>query len=114
MASVIYPDNLDIGRHRVVGQKMARDHLRKILNSGRLSHAYLFSGPPGIGKKALGLAFAEVINGISNLTELGQFTFSKKSSWFTHPDIHLFIPLPTGVSRSELTDRVALLAGDPY
>ncbi len=110
----MYPDNLDIGGRRVVGQKMAREHLLKILNSGRLSHAYLFSGPPGIGKKAIGLAFAEVINGISNLTGLGELTFSKKSSWFTHPDIHLFIPLPTGVSRSELTDRVALLAGDPY
>ncbi|HKI45974.1 MAG TPA: DNA polymerase III subunit delta' C-terminal domain-containing protein [Balneolales bacterium] len=114
MTSITYPENLDIGGHRVVGQKMARNHLLRILNSGRLSHAYLFSGPPGIGKKALGLAFAEMINGINNLTGLGALAFSKKSSWFTHPDIHLFIPLPTGVSRNELTDRVALLAGDPY
>ena len=114
MSTVTYPDNLNIGENRIVGQKMAREHLLRILNSGRLSHAYLFSGPPGIGKKALGLAFAEVINGINNLTKLGDLAFSKKSSWFTHPDIHLYIPLPTGVSRSELTDRVALLAGDPY
>ena len=114
MTDFNYPDNLNIGGKRVVGQNMAREHILKILKSGRLSHAYLFSGPPGIGKKALGLAFAELINGISNLTDLDDFAFSKKSSWFTHPDIHLFIPLPTGVSRNELTDRVALLAGDPY
>ena len=114
MAQITYPDNLDIGGRRIVGQQAAREHILKILHSGRLAHAYLLSGPPGIGKKALGLAFAEVINGINNLTDLGASAFSKKSSWFTHPDIHLFIPLPTGVSRSELTDRVALLAGDPY
>ncbi len=114
MREISYPADLVIGNRRLVGQEQARSHVHKILQSGRLGHAYLLSGPPGIGKKALALAFAELINGVSNLTDLGERKFSKKSSWFTHPDIHLFIPLPAGAGSRELADRLALLAEDPY
>ncbi|MGM0546265.1 MAG: ATP-binding protein [Bacteroidota bacterium] len=104
----------DFGDHRLVGQSFAREQIDRIIHSGRISHAYLFSGPPGIGKTAFALAFAELINGVDNLTNLGSQSFSKKSSWFTHPDIHVFLPVPTGVSVEELRERLELLREDPY
>lgn len=104
----------NFGDQRLVGQNFAREQIERIIHSGRVSHSYLFSGPPGIGKMAFALGFAELINGINNLTNLGSQTFSKKSSWFTHPDIHVFLPVPTSVSVEELRSRLELLREDPY
>lgn len=104
----------DFGDRRLVGQQFAREQIERIVKSGRISHAYLFSGPPGIGKTAFALAFAELINGVDNLTDLGGQAFSKKSSWFNHPDIHVFLPVPTSVSVEELRNRLQLLKEDPY
>lgn len=104
----------NFGDRRLVGQSFAREQIKRIIHSGRISHSYLFSGPPGIGKTAFALAFAELINGVDHLTNLGDQAFSKKSSWFTHPDIHVFLPVPTGVSVEELRERLELLREDPY
>lgn len=109
----------DFGDRRLVGQSYAREHFQRIVQSGRISHAYLLSGPPGVGKTAFALAFAEIVNGIDNLTALDSQAFSKKSSWFTHPDIHVFLPLPTSVITNndvaaELRPRLEMLRDDPY
>lgn len=102
------------GNRRLVGQSLAKEHIQRIWESGRISHSYLFSGPPGVGKTAFALAFAELINGIDHLTEIGEQALTKKSSWFTHPDIHVFLPVPTNVSVDELRERLELLRQDPY
>ncbi len=104
----------EFGDRRLVGQSFAREQIKRIIHSGRISHSYLFSGPPGIGKTAFALAFAELINGVNHLTDLGSQAFSKKSTWFTHPDIHVFLPVPTNVSVEELRERLELLREDPY
>lgn len=104
----------DFGDQRLVGQKKMRNYLTRIIKSDRISHAYLFSGPPGVGKTAMALSFAEILNGINNLTDLGDQAFSKKSSWFTHPDIHLFLPVPTNYSVDNFRERLELLNKDPY
>jgi len=104
----------NFGDRRLVGQNFAREQINRIIHSERISHSYLFSGPPGIGKTAFALAFAELINGVDHLTDLGNQAFSKKSSWFTHPDIHVFLPVPTDVSVEELRERLELLREDPY
>lgn len=103
-----------LGNRKLIGQEKARDQLMKVMESGRLGHAYLISGPSGVGKTAFALTFAEYVNGIDNLTDLEGAVRSKKSSWFTHPDIHVFIPKPTTVKFSEVRERLELLADDPY
>ncbi len=106
--------NINFGNRRIIGQDRAKEQVERILESGRISHAYLISGPSGVGKTAFALTLAEAINGIDNLSDLGEFKTSKKSSWFTHPDIHVFIPKPTTVKTEELRDRLELLSKDPY
>ena len=102
------------GNKKLIGQQRAKDQIQKIVDSERISHAYLISGPPGVGKTAFALGFAEWVNGISHISELGPQASSKKSSWYNHPDIHVFIPKPTTVSFSEVRERLDLLAKDPY
>lgn len=106
--------DFDFGDERLVGQQLAKEHIERLIASGRISHSYLLSGPSGVGKTAFALAFAEVLNGISHLTNLRNQAFSKKSSWFTHPDIHVFIPVPTSVTIEELRLRLEMLKKDPY
>jgi DNA polymerase-3 subunit delta' len=106
--------DFSFGNARLIGQKKAREKAQKILESGRIGHAYLISGGSGVGKTAFALAFAEYVNGISNLTQLGDAARSKKSSWFNHPDIHVFIPKPTMVSFAEVRERLEMLDKDPY
>ena len=105
---------VSFGNQRLIGQQRAKSQIEKMLESNRISHAYLISGTSGVGKTAFALAFAEVVNGISNLSDLGPNTTSKKSSWFTHPDIHVFIPKPTSAKVEELRERLELLSNDPY
>ncbi|MGN8224088.1 DNA polymerase III subunit [Gracilimonas sp. BCB1] len=106
--------NIKFGNRRIIGQSRAKEQVERMLASDRISHAYLLSGPSGVGKTAFALAFAEAINGIDHLSDLGEYKASKKSSWFTHPDIHVFIPKPTSAKTEELRDRLELLAKDPY
>ena len=106
--------NISFGNNRLVGQKRAKSQIERMLTSGRVSHAYLISGAPGVGKTAFALAFAEAINGVSNISDLGEYQNSKKSSWFSHPDIHVFIPKPTSAKAEELRERLELLSEDPY
>lgn len=113
-------ENTEFGNRRLVGQKVIKQQIEKILKSDRLGHAYLFTGPLGVGKTAFALALAEAVNGIDNLTDLQGTAVSKKSSWFNHPDIHVFIPLPSSVADSdtakvtELKSRLQMLQKDPY
>lgn len=46
---------------QLAGQRKAEQMLRHALRSGKVSHAYLFHGPPGTGKKAMALAFAKAL-----------------------------------------------------
>lgn len=103
-----------IGAETIVGQHRVKEELASILASGRLGHAYLLSGPPGVGKKALALAFAEAINGVTNLNPPHPEATSAKRNWHIHPDIHLFLPMPRESSETERLERIRWMADDPY
>lgn len=60
----------------IVGQEFAKKRLTEIVNSNRVSNAYIFSGQDGIGKKLMALSFASKIIGI-NAEHSPDFTLIK-------------------------------------
>ncbi|MGE5642616.1 MAG: DNA polymerase III subunit delta' [Byssovorax cruenta] len=46
----------------LVGHEWAVDMLKKHIVHGTTRHAYLFAGPPGLGRRALALRFAQALN----------------------------------------------------
>jgi DNA polymerase-3 subunit delta' len=46
----------------LVGHEWAVDMLKKHVVNGTMRHAYLFAGPPGLGRRTLALRFAQALN----------------------------------------------------
>jgi DNA polymerase-3 subunit delta' len=46
----------------VIGHEWAEHLLRGHIRRGEVRHAYLFSGPPGVGRRTLALRFAQALN----------------------------------------------------
>ncbi len=53
----------------VVGQKHITQTLDAALKQGKLSHAYLFTGPRGVGKTSVARILARAINGLDKLDD---------------------------------------------
>ena len=89
-------------------QEKAKNILSKMFEERRVPHAFLFSGPDGIGKYFTALQFAKMINssphnGTSDL-------ILQKISSLQEPYVKLVIPLPRGkgeVSDDSATDKLS-------
>ncbi len=46
----------------IVGHETAKRNIRTAISAGRISHAYLFAGPRGVGKSLVALATASTLN----------------------------------------------------
>src|SRR5512140_3270217 len=47
---------------RLLGNDWAVELLRRQIAQGTVRHAYLFAGPPGVGRRTLALRFAQALN----------------------------------------------------
>ena len=80
---------------RIKGQEHAVGLLTAAFSSGRLSHAYLFHGPDGVGKETTALEFAAALNcEEEGLTGCGECPACRMARGLSHPDIHLVFPAP--------------------
>lgn len=77
----------------IVGHEKIKERLHNALVSGQVSHAYLFGGPSGVGKKTIGLAFARAL-----LCKKGNGDICNncddcmRTERGVHPDLHLISP----------------------
>lgn len=51
-----------MGFNRILNQEAVKDILKRAVSSQRLAHAYLFVGPEGVGKDAMAIEFAKLVN----------------------------------------------------
>src|SRR3954465_6944006 len=64
MGKALYRKHRPKKLSEVVGQEHITTTLGHALKSGRISHAYLFSGPRGVGKTSIARILAHEINGL--------------------------------------------------
>ncbi len=79
---------------QITGQNRLKEQLRSFVNSGRIPHAQIFLGPPGCGKLALALAFAQYVLCENKTPEAacGTCKACVKAQKLIHPDIHFSYP----------------------
>jgi DNA polymerase-3 subunit delta' len=73
----------------IVGHDRPLNILKRALSNNRLAHAYLFSGPAGIGKKMTALAVAAGVNCREAEPGCGSCPSCRKTASGGHPDVHL-------------------------
>ena len=73
----------------IIGQPKAVDFLRHSLESGRLAHAYLFTGPPHTGKTTLAINLAQALNCESGAAPCGQCRSCLRIAAGNHADVQI-------------------------
>jgi DNA polymerase-3 subunit delta' len=74
---------------QIVGHDWAVALLRRGLETGRVAHAYLFTGPPQIGKTRLALTLAQALNCAELDPPCGRCPSCLRLERGTHPDVRL-------------------------
>lgn len=84
----------------IKGQDKAIAILKNAAKQNRLSHAYIFWGPEGVGKKMAALNFAKLLNcqAAHSGEPCDECISCKKINSSNHPDIFLFSPDKEGAS----------------
>lgn len=79
----------------ILDQEIVKKILQGALRENRISHAYLFSGPVGVGKWATAIEFAKAVNCLrEGVDSCGDCPACKKISRLAHADLILIFPLP--------------------
>ena len=93
----------------IIGQEMAVALLTRALEQGA-SHAYLFSGPPGVGKTNAALAFAAGLACPDG--GCGTCATCRRVQEGLHPDVRIIAPEGNTIRLEQITDHEGHRAGD--
>ena len=74
---------------QVVGQSRAVSLLQRSLERGSLAHAYLFAGPPHVGKMTLALNLAQALNCEAAAPPCGECASCQKIASAKHADVQI-------------------------
>ena len=78
-----------------IDQEIAKKILQGAIREKRIAHAYLFTGPPGVGKWLFAIEMAKAVNCQKGEHDSCDECLScKKISRLAHPDLTLIFPLP--------------------
>ena len=104
-----------LGFSKVIGQEMVVKALCRARQQGKINHAYLFSGPPGSGKKTLSLLFAQSLNCTGTAEPpCGKCLACRKIADGHHPDLHLVKPRGASLKIEQLREIKAQLYYFPH
>lgn len=76
---------------QILGHDRQKEILSRALANGRVAHAYLFTGPDGIGKRLMAMALARAIV-CEEQRGCGNCLACRKIDHQNHPDLHILEP----------------------
>lgn len=97
----------------IAGHGKAIAAIKRILVSGRVAHAYLLTGPEGVGKKKVATAFIEALF-CGRDEGCGDCVSCRKIASGNHPDIHTLEPDGQFIKVDQVRDFQKTLAFRPY
>ena len=79
----------------IIGQQQLKEHLVRSVNSGRISHAQLFTGCSGAGTLPLAVAYAQYIHchNRKDGDSCGVCPSCRQIEQLAHPDLHFVFPV---------------------
>ena len=79
----------------IIGQKELKRHLARSVDSGRISHAQLFTGAAGTGALPLAIAYAQYLNcpNRKDGDSCGECPSCQQTAALAHPDLHFVFPV---------------------
>ncbi len=114
----------------IIGQARVKKLLKATLENKRLAHAYLFSGPEGVGKDAAAIELAKIVNCTKKgINACDDCPSCQNIGRLQHPNVNLVFALPVGKGEekddaplTKLTEddmktirkEIELKAGNPY
>ncbi len=96
-----------MGFEKIMGQKRAKSVLKSAVKFKRISHAYLFYGPRGVGKSMAALAFAQALNCLSlrdGGEPCGVCASCLKIAGGNHPDVSRITPEGSSLKIKQIRD----------
>jgi DNA polymerase-3 subunit delta' len=108
-------DSSDFRFAHLLGQDKAKKLLREAVARHKVSHAFLFRGPDGVGKKRAALAYASYMNCKNPGTEdaCGQCKSCKKYQSGNHPDLLIVQPDGAAIKIGQIRELIQQLVFPP-
>lgn len=100
---------------QIIGHVRATENLRRAIAAGKLAHAYLFSGPRGVGKATTALALSAAVNcdGDPN-NACGHCESCRRIANGRHPDVIAIVPDGTFIKVDQVRALEQRLALPPH
>lgn len=100
----------------IIGQDKAKKLLNRAVEQNRLSHAFLFKGPMGVGKKTFARTFAAALNchNPEGHEPCGQCPSCLKFHSGNHPDFIVIEPEGTAIKINQIRELKKTLAFPPF
>ena len=101
-------------RRPIIGHEWAVEFLKSVLAKGRVAHAYLFVGPPQIGKRTLALHFAQALNCPNEERPCEECSSCRRISRGLHPDVRVIEGEGGTIKIEQIRDMQREVALSPF
>lgn len=104
-----------MGLDKIIGQKRVKEILSRAFRNQRLTHAFLFHGPEGVGKEAAALELAKMILCTHpDAAPCGDCSQCHKVAGLNHSDVMYIFPAMKSTKTEEEREVLDSVVADPY